>query len=370
MKTINEFNQSIEEAAAPNITLRPLEVRKREFNSIKNSILRDRTIRDIFKNESNNDLFDFVDFTYCDIASELAKRENASQDGRTENRIKSKIDNGKDEDEMLGVTFDGLDECNKHYEQNQEIDYDLCNDLWCYYEYPSKSQATIEILINNNWDWANNPDDEGIEILKSTILHELVHAFQMHEMPFFYENQEVEDDNGNIVRKQKGMKIHKNPIYREMCSKIDEATGINPDAVIYSYSKNGVYYHTYDPNTIPNHRPNLPNGKDLSHADEVNESVSVEVSSIKGSELVGSKPKTVIHKGSKVWKEINGTHQINHAADSTIPCKVVKIEKKLNKKTNKMDYWVSAKSKDDKGKELYYYDWAYKFFNAKDKTNK
>lgn len=92
----------------------------------------------------------------------------------------------------------------------------------------------------------------------------------------------------------------------------------------------------------------------------------IEISSVQGRELMGKKAKSIIKKGSKVWKQINGEHTIQRKNTSYLPCEVVKIEKKKNKKTGKVDIWISAKSTDDHGKESYFYDWASQFMNAMD----
>lgn len=339
MKTINEYNEAEEAEASNGIeateeekemfdwTLRPIEERKREFNREIRALARDQRVVNVFRDSNGDNLFNFLEFKYCDIARFL-------KDPGCETEF--------------GETLAPNDDDNPKSERNIDLDAGNYDQDYDKYEY-GPSKGIILILINNNFEWKHDKD-----ILTSTILHEMVHAWEIHEYP-------------NCISDEKRHPHHENKVYLKKCDEVEEATGINPDWEIWSKynSDTETCYGTFDPKEWPNASPEN-HYHDRHSAVEESASPGVEVSSIKSSEMMGKKAKGVVRKGSKVWKEINGEHEINHKAESTIPCEVVKIEKKKNKKTGKIDYWVSAKSKDDKGKELYYYDWASQFFNAKD----
>lgn len=193
----------------PDIELRPLPIRRSEFKNAVNKLSKDPNVIDAYIDSNGKSIFDFVKFEYRKL----------------------------DEEEEFGETFSTLDSENKWAGKNESIDQNILDENNEYISGPSNGM--IVVAINNNWDWKDEP-----ELLDSTILHELVHAWIYHQIPM-YTNIEYDD-----------VDPHKFEEWTEKCKDVFDATGIDPDWDTYIYTDyDGKLWGTLDPARHPHPDP-------------------------------------------------------------------------------------------------------------------
>ena len=187
----------------PVIELRDWDVREAEFKAEVKRIKREYGNAECFKDSNGVSIFEFVNFFY-----------------------ESPSNNGFD----LGETISKFDE-------SQEEDAAILDDEWENY-ISGPSTAEIEIIIYDNWDWGDEK-----ELLTSTILHELVHAWIDHQYPMCA-NTDISNHDPHLYDE-----------WIEKCADVKRDTGIDPNWETFEYNDGENLWSTLDPAKHPHPEP-------------------------------------------------------------------------------------------------------------------